>query len=376
MNNITRTLQSRIQERMLPNKAMIIYGARRVGKTTLLRQIIEESKLKSMLLNGEDADSLLILENKSISNYRRIFENIELLAIDEAQNIPSIGEKVKLIVDEIPNIKVLLTGSSSLDLFTKTGEPLVGRSTNFMLYPFSYKEISQNENALLTMQNLEERLIYGSYPDVTLLQSSTMKKEYLSDIVSAYLLKDILNIDGIRNSGKIMQLLRLIAFQMGQEVSYEGLSRELSLSKNTVEKYLDILAKCFVVHRLGSFSRNLRKEVAKAGKWYFFDNGVRNAIIGNFNSLSLRQDIGALWECYIINEIIKKNSNSGIFPDYYFWRTYDQQEIDLIISDINNINAYEIKWSNDNAKCPKVFRDTYPESSFDVITKNNLKVIE
>lgn len=282
METVNRILQEKITARIAPNKAVLIFGARRVGKTVMMRKIVDNYSGRTMMLNGEDYDTLALLENRSIANYRHLLDGIDLLAIDEAQNIPQIGSILKLIVDEIPGISVLASGSSSFDLLNKTGEPLVGRSTQFLLTPFSQREIAQTETALETRQNLEARLIYGSYPEVVMMENYERKTDYLRDIVGAYLLKDILAIDGLKNSSKMRDLLRLIAFQLGSEVSYEELGKQLGMSKTTVEKYLDLLEKVFVIYRLGAYSRNLRKEVTKAGKWYFYDNGIRNAIIGAF----------------------------------------------------------------------------------------------
>ena len=324
-----------------------------------------------MLLNGEDYDTIALLNERSISNYRHLLEGIDLLAIDEAQNIPEIGSKLKLIVDEVEGIKVIASGSSSFDLLNKAGEPLVGRSTQFHLTPFSQKEISQIENALETRQHLESRLIYGSYPEVVMLESFERKTDYLRDIVGAYLLKDILAIDGLKNSSKMKELLRLIAFQMGSEVSYDELGKQLGMSKNTVEKYLDLLSKVFVVYRLGAYSRNLRKEVVKAGKWYFYDNGIRNAIIGNFTPLSVRQDVGALWENYLISERMKQSYNRNRAKEFYFWRTYDNQEIDLIEESPEGLSAFEFKWGDKKPNVPTSFATAYPEASFKVINTEN-----
>ena len=236
MEPLKRLLQDRIVARIKPNKAVLIFGARRVGKTILMRQLVKDFAGKTMLLNGEDYDTLALLEEQSVANYRHLLEGVDLLAIDEAQSIPNIGSKLKLIVDEIEGIHVIASGSSSFDLLNKAGEPLVGRSTQFHLTPFSQKEIAQVETALETRQNLESRLIYGSYPEVVTLDSFERKTDYLRDIVSAYLLKDILAIDGLKNSGKMKELLRLIAFQLGNEVSYDELGKQLGMSKNTVEK--------------------------------------------------------------------------------------------------------------------------------------------
>lgn len=371
MNIIKRTLQDKISERIEPNKAILLFGARRVGKTVLMRELLKTFSGKSMLLNGEDYDTIALLNERSIANYKHLLEGIDLLAIDEAQNIPDIGSKLKLIVDKIEGVRVIASGSSSFDLLNKTGEPLVGRSTQFRLHPFSQNEISQIENALETRQNLESRLIYGSYPEVVTLESFERKADYLRDIVGAYLLKDILTINGLKNSGKTRELLRLIAFQMGSEVSYDELGRQLGMSKNTVEKYLDLLSKVFVIYRLGAYSRNLRKEVVKAGKWYFYDNGIRNAVIGNFSPLAIRQDVGALWENYLLSEKIKTAHNNGKTKEFYFWRTYNNQEIDLIEESYESLSAFEFKWGDKKPSAPASFSAAYPEASYEVINKDN-----
>jgi len=371
MYNIKRILQQRIEKSLKPNRVVIILGARRVGKTILMSHIVNQFKGKTMRLNGEDYDTLALLENRSIANYRNLFNGIELLEIDEAQHIPDIGVKLKLMVDEIRGIKIIVSGSSSFDLFNKSGEPLVGRSTPFHLTAFSQKEISQIENPLETRQNLENRLIYGSYPDVVLMTNNEEKKEYLKNIVDAYLLKDILMVDGIKNASKMKELLQLIALQMGSEVSYEELGRKLGMSKNTVEKYLDLLSKTFVVYRLGAFNRNLRKEVTKAGKWYFYDNGIRNALIGATNSLALRQDIGALWESYLIGERLKKNLNENLQKELYFWRTYDGQEIDLLEVSGDDIAAFEFKWGDKTPSMPQAFSTAYPQATYQIVNREN-----
>jgi len=354
-----------------PNRVALIFGARRVGKTVLMNQIIKQFGRKTLSLNGDDYDTLLLLENRSIGNYCNLLNDIELLAIDEAQHIPDIGMKLKLMVDEIQGIKIIVSGSSSFDLFNKSGEPLVGRSAPFHLTAFSQNEIAQTENLLETRQNLETRLIYGSYPEVALMDSNDERKEYLKNIVDAYLLKDILMVDGIKNASKMKELLQLIALQMGSEVSYEELGQKLGMSKNTVEKYLDLLSKTFVIYRLSAFNRNLRKEITKAGKWYFYDNGIRNALIGAYNSLALRQDVGALWESYLIGERIKKNLNENTQKELYFWRTYDGQEIDLIEASGDEISAFEFKWGDKMPNMPQAFATAYPKATYQVVNKNN-----
>ncbi|MBP1677120.1 MAG: Archaeal ATPase [Bacteroidetes bacterium] len=371
MANIKRIIQRRIIQRLKPNKVILLFGARRVGKTILLRDIVADFSGKSLILNGEDSNTLSLLDRQTVANYRQLLEGIDLLVIDEAQNIPNIGQKLKLIVDEIDGIRVIASGSSSFDLLNKTGEPLVGRSTSFLLFPFSQSELSAVENPFETRANLESRLIYGSYPELTQIIGNEEKTEYLRDIVNAYLLKDILSVEGLKNSSKMKDLLRLIAFQMGNEVSYDELGRQLGMSKNTVEKYLDLLSKVFVIYRLGAYTTNQRNEVSKAGKWYFYDNGIRNAIIGNFQPLSARQDAGALWESYLIAERIKQNQYLGLNKEFYFWRIYGGKEIDLIESSADTLNAFEFKWGNKIPKVPAPFAGNYPTATFTVINQQN-----
>lgn len=371
MDFIARTLQAKIEERLAPGKAVLIYGARRVGKTILLKEIFNKIEGKKMLLIGEDMDVQNMLQNRSAHHYRQLFEGMNLLAIDEAQSIPEIGSVIKLIIDEIPHIQVIATGSSSFDLLNKIGEPLVGRASQFLLTPFSIREIAQKQNGMELRQNLENRIVYGSYPEVVGMTSNTMKEEYLRDIVNAYLLKDILAIDGLRNTAKMNRLLQLVAFQIGSEVSYEELGKQLGMHRETVEKYLDLLSKVFVVYKLGAFSRNMRKEVSKAGKWYFYDNGIRNAIIGDFKDANSRMDMGKLWENFFITEKLKDNQNHLLHCQFHFWRTYDQQEIDLIEEKNEVINAYEMKWGKKLPKAPAGFMKTYTGADFNVVNPDN-----
>lgn len=368
---IKRIIEDRIFECLVANKAILIFGARRVGKTILMKQILMKANSKVLFMNGEDLDTLSLLEPQSVSNYKRLLNGIEILAIDEAQNIPDIGQKLKLIVDEVSGIKVIASGSSSFDLLNKAGEPLVGRSSQFLLFPFSQNELTEKENVLQVHQNLEERIVYGYYPEVVLMNDLGQKKDYLKNIVNSYLLKDILVLDGLKNSKKMLELLKLIAFQIGSEVSYDELSRQLGLSRNTVEKYLDLLSKVFVIYKLGAFSRNLRKEVSKAGKWYFYDTGIRNAIISNFSLLSQRLDNGQLWENYLINERIKQNFYFNQDKSFYFWRTYDGQEIDLIEVENGKLNAFEFKWGEKLPRVPRAFADNYSEATYQVVNKSN-----
>ena len=370
---IERTLYPHIHAKIRPGKAVLIFGARRVGKTILLRKIVDEwTSGPTMLLNGEDATVAEMLATRSVANYRGLLGGVNLLAIDEAQNIPEIGKILKLIVDEVPGLAVVASGSSSFDLLKNVGEPLVGRSSQFLLYPFSQTEISQIENPFQTAAALDSRLIYGAYPDVVLTESFADRAEYLLEIVRSYLLKDILMVDGIKNAAKMRQLLKLIALRVGSEVSLDELGKTLGMSRNTVERYLDLLEKVFVIYRLGGFSRNLRNEVSRSSKWYFCDNGVRNAVIGDFSPIELRSDSGVLWENYLISERIKRSNNLAAHDRYFFWRTYSQKEIDLIEETMSgHLNAFEFKRGNKMPKIPADFAGAYPQADFRVINRQN-----
>ncbi len=368
---IQRALKEVIGTSMQPNKVMLVFGARRVGKTVLIKQLIEQFKGQVLFLNGEDALTEEMFSTRTASHYRQLLSGTDLLVIDEAQNIPDIGKILKLIVDEVEGIRVLVSGSSSFDLRNQTGEPLVGRSTTFRLSSLSVGELLSQQPAAQLLLDLDEHLVYGGYPELLSIPDFERKQVYLSELAQSYLLKDILTLDGIKNSGKMFNLLRLVAFQMGSEVSYEELGRQLALSRNTVEKYLDLLTKTFVIYRLPAFSNNPRKEVSKAGKWYFYDNGIRNAIIGDFRPLALRQDVGALWENFLISERIKMNDNLHHRTEYYFWRTYSGQEIDLIEERNGEVKAFEFKWGNKNPKVPASFKEQYPDVSYTVVTRSN-----
>lgn len=370
---IKRTIEERVRSKVRQSKAVLIFGPRRVGKTVLLKNIVDTwTAGPTMLLNGEDSSVRELLEERTIANYRGLFGSTTLLAIDEAQNIPDIGRVLKLIVDEVPGVAVIASGSSSFDLLKRAGEPLVGRATQFMLMPFAQTEISQIENPVETRCALHSRLVYGAYPDVVLSSDFEEKAEYLRDMVNAYLLKDILMVDGVKNSAKMHQLLKLIALQVGSEVSIDELGRQLAMSKNTVERYLDLLSKVFVIYRLGGFSRNLRNEVTRSGKWYFYDNGIRNAVIGNFQPLTSRTDVGMLWENYMISERLKLNNNLGWHNRYYFWRTYAQNEVDLIEErESGSLSAYEFKWGNKHPAVPAAFAKGYPDATFTVVSRQN-----
>jgi predicted AAA+ superfamily ATPase len=312
------------------------------------------------------------LEERSVVNYKRLLAGVEVLIIDEAQHIPKIGLILKLIVDTIDGIKVVATGSSMFDLANTLGEPLVGRKNTLYLFPLAQLEFSQYENYKQTKENLEQRLLFGSYPELEQYSDWEEKQDYLFEIVNAYLLKDILIYDGIKNSHKVYDLLRLIAFQVGKEVSLQELGNQLQLSKNTVERYLDLLSKVFVLFKVEGFSKNLRKEITKSSRWYFYDNGIRNALINNFNPLKMRNDVGDLWENYLAAERVKNQHYKKIKTRNYFWRTYDRQELDWVEERGEVLSGFEFKWNESKkVKIPVAFAKAYPDAGFEVITPGN-----
>jgi predicted AAA+ superfamily ATPase len=369
---VKRAIERQIAEAIGKNKVLIIFGTRRVGKTFLLKAVQEKLNQPAITLNGEDFEVQDLLQNITAPNYNLIVGSAKLLIIDEAQAVPNIGQILKFMIDTIPTLTILVTGSSSFDLLNKAGEPLTGRKIQFNLYPFSQLELTAIETYVDAVQHLEERLVLGGYPELLQLKTYHEKSEYLLELIQSYLLKDILAFEGIRQSDKIIRLLRLIAYQVGSEVSYNELATQLGMSKNTVENYLDLLSKVFITYRLPAYSTNHRKEVSKGSKWYFYDNGIRNAIINDFKVLSLRNDLGSLWENYLISERIKRNKYLKENVEYYFWRNYSQQEVDLIEIRDGKIHAFEFKYSSDKkVKIPAAFSTTYPEASFERIARDN-----
>jgi len=361
--NLSRFLQ--------PQKAVIVYGPRRCGKTTLLNKMLESIKEKYLLVSGEDITVQDYLSSQSIEKLKNFIGDNKFLIIDEAQKIKNIGLNIKLLLDNVDMLKVVATGSSSFDLAQQIGEPLTGRKYTLKMFPLAQLELNKIQNKPETDASLEQRLIYGSYPEVILTKSNTKRIVYLKEMVASYLYKDILELEGIRHSDKIVRLLQLLAFQIGKEVSFNEFGQQLGMSKNTVDRYFDLLEKSFVLFKLRGFSRNLRKEISKNPRYYFYDIGIRNALINNFNSLSMRNDIGMLWENYIIIERIKKQEYLGISANNYFWRTYNQKEIDFVEERQGKLYGYEIKWSDDKCKPPKEWLDAYKNSEFNIITKEN-----
>lgn len=368
---ITRVALELIKKKLQPNKVVVLLGARRVGKTKLIEKIIENLNEKYLFLNGDDVESHNLLESQSTANFNRLLGDTRFLVIDEAQEIPNIGKKLKLMVDTIPNLKVLVTGSSAFEINNQIGEPLVGRMKTINLYPISQIEFSKTENYLETRYNLEERLIFGSYPELSKIINREDKISYLKEIVNTQLLRDIFAFEGIKKRDKIIALLQIIAFRIGSEISLESIGRDLQISKNTVEKYLDLFSKVFIIYSVSGFSKNRDNEITKMKKWYFVDNGIRNAIINSFNPLNMREDVGKLWENYLNSERIKKLNYQENHVLDYFWRTHTRQEIDRIEVKNEQIAAFEYKYGKSKSKIPTEFAKSYPDATFEIINQDN-----
>lgn len=368
---IPRVFEKLIIEKLKPNKVLVLLGSRRVGKTELIKKIIKNANERVLFLNGDDMEAQSLLEIQSTANFKRVLGDVKFLVIDEAQEIPNIGKKLKLMVDTIDGLKVLITGSSAFEINNQIGEPLVGRMKTLYLFPLSQLEFSKTENFLETKNNLEDRLIFGSYPELTKLINREDKISYLKEIVNNHLLRDILAFEGIKKRDKIIALLQIVAFRTGSEISLEGVGRELQISKNTVEKYLDLFSKVFIIYTVSGFSRNRDNEITKMKKWYFVDNGIRNAIINSFNPLNMREDVGKLWEGYLNSERIKMLNYKEKSVLDYFWRTHTKQEIDRIEEANEQLKAFEYKWGKGKTKIPPEFAKSYPKATFEIINQEN-----
>jgi len=354
-----------------PNKALIILGPRQVGKTTLMKDYLAKISYKYKLISGDD---LLIHKpfiNQSLKEITAFCEGYELIAIDEAQKIPNIGMAMKLMVDHIPGIRIIATGSSSFELAGQTGEPLTGRKTTMLLYPIAQMELLDHFNAFELKQKLTEFLIYGSYPAVLTEDSFAEKRKLLNEITGSYLFKDILAFERIRNPQLLLDLLRLLAFQIGSEVSVNELSIKLGIDNKTVKRYLELLEKAFIIFTLRGYSGNLRKEISKKPKYYFYDTGIRNAVIANFNPPETRNDIGQLWENFLVMERLKKQSYLPVYANNFFWRSWTNKEVDFIEEREGKLFGYEFKWSPVQSKPPVLWLDSYPEATYEIINREN-----
>jgi len=353
-------------------KVVIIYGPRQVGKTTIIESFVNKTGMRYRLDTG---DNLKIRNLLSSLDFERILEyasEYELIIIDEAQEIENIGKALKIIVDYNKDIKVLIAGSSSFNIAQKVGEPLTGRKITKILYPVSQKELKEDNTKFELKERLEEFLLYGSYPEVVATKSKEKKKRILKELVNSYLLKDILIHENIKSPKILLQLLKLLAFQIGSEVSLNELSRRIGVDIKTISRYIDLLEKCFIIKKLSGFSGNMRKEVTQKSKYYFLDTGIRNALISQFNGFEDRNDIGVLFENFCIMERIKKHEYEYFYGNHYFWRTYGKQEIDLIEENDGNLYAFEFKISEKKRiKVPKTWEENYKNSEFTLINREN-----
>jgi uncharacterized protein len=367
---IHRILQKSLEEQLFKGKTILLTGARQTGKTHLVKNIVQ--KYEGAYYNCEIQEVKDLLESTSITTLARLVPKSKLIVFDEAQDIDDIGKKLKILHDEIAGLQIIATGSSSFDLLNKASEPLTGRSREYLLYPLSMQEIIDDVGIVYAKGKITDLLIYGAYPEVYSTSSIGEKIEALTNISNNYLYKDTLKYEDIKKPLVFKKLLTILALQVGSEVSLNKLSNEVNVSIQTVEKYLDILEKNFIIFSLLSFSRNIAKEISKSRKYYFYDLGIRNSIINNFNQMSLRQDVGQLWENFCILERKKFNDYSRINKNLYFWRTYDQQEIDLIEEYGGNFSTFEFKYNADKAKFPKIFSDTYQGSTFKLVNQQNV----
>ncbi|MGH7886151.1 MAG: ATP-binding protein [Thermodesulfobacteriota bacterium] len=360
-----------IDQLLEKNKVLIIYGPRQVGKTTLVEDFLSTTALDYKFFTGDQLDFAHDFGSSDLKLIRKIVGNTELLVIDEAQKIENIGRALKLVVDNIKNIFVIATGSSSFDLASATAEPLTGRKNVVNLYPISLLELSSSHTPYELDKNLEDYMLYGMYPNVLTYENFDQKINRITEIKDSYLIKDIFEFQKVRNSKVIIDLLKLLAFQIGSEVSTLELGNSLGADNKTVLRYLHLLEKSFVLFRLDGFSRNLRKEVSKMSKYYFYDLGIRNALISNFNDLNTRNDKGQLWENFIFMERIKRNAYKKVSANYYFWRTYDKKEIDLIEERAEKLHGYEFKWKKGKGAAPKDWLGTYKNATYEIITTEN-----
>ena len=366
---IKRTIQQNVENALFKGKIVIIYGARRVGKTTLVKEIIKKYPENSAYFNCDEPDVRDSLQEKSSTQIKSFLGNSKLIIIDEAQRIKNIGLTLKLIVDNFPETQIIATGSSSFELSNKISEPLTGRTYEFYLYSFSLEELRSKYSKIEMRRLLEERMVFGMYPDIVTNVSGAKKN--LSSLARSYAYKDILQYQNIKNPDVLEKLLQALALQVGNEVSYNELASMVGVNKNTVENYVRILEQAFIIFRLNPFSRNLRNELKKLRKIYFYDTGIRNALINNLNPLNLRADVGALWENFMIAERFKSLNNHEINARGYFWRTQQKQEIDYLEDSQGKISGFELKWKKNKFKIPKVFSEAYSDSEVKLINRDN-----
>lgn len=354
-----------------PGKVLIIFGPRQVGKTTLVQNFLEAYGGKYRAVTGDNIRIRNLFAAEVLEELLGFVEDLDLLFIDEAQMIPSVGLGLKMLIDHKPDLKVIVTGSSSFELNGQVGEPLTGRKTTLTLYPLAQLELRQALSSYQLKENLSEYLIYGGYPEIITASKKTTKQELLQDLVDSYLLKDILALDRLRYPKVLLDLLRLLAYQVGGTVSHNELGQQLGIDNKTVTRYLDLLEKGFVLYNMRGFSKNLRNSMTKKSKYYFYDLGVRNAILANFNALEVRNDVGALWENFIVMERVKRQAYLQELTNFYFWQGWDKSEIDLIEERGGVIMPNEMKYTKDRVKTPNAWQEAYPETALQVWNKTN-----
>ncbi len=369
---ITRKLEEVIISHLqTQNDILVIYGARQVGKTTLVKKVLEKVTFKSLQINAEELKHQLVFSSRDLAMMQSVVEGYELVFIDEAQSIENIGVNIKILHDALPHLKIILSGSSSFDLSNRIKEPLTGRTKTFMLYPLGFLELVNLYNTFELKEHLKQALITGGYPKLYSLQTLQEKIAHLNELASAYLYKDVLQFARIKHAKKLNDLLRLLAFQIGNTISINELATNLKTSSETVERYIDLLEKAFIVFRVSGFSKNLRKEISKQDKLFFYDLGIRNAIINNFSSIEFRNDIGQLWENFLLVERQKKLNYSLENRNIYFWRTYTGAELDYVEEYKGKLNGYEFKWGTKKVKPPKSWIENYKNAEFNLINRGN-----
>ena len=370
--NIPRYLS--IADELEPGKTLIIFGPRRVGKTTILNDFTATTKEKVIVYRGDELSTQHAFEVADSALLKPHIGSAKILAIDEAQAIPGIGQSLKIINDTMPDVSVIVTGSSSFELAGQIGEPLTGRKATRYLFPIALTELLVHDSVPTRsfQKKLPSYLVYGMYPDVITAEDDQMRADFLRELVDSYLLRDILTYQEVKGSRVLLQLLVLLAHQVGNEVSHQELGSSLNIDKNTVARYLDLLEKSYIIFRLGGFSRNLRSEVTKTAKYYFYDVGVRNAVINNFNALEIRDDIGKLWENFMVVERLKMRTYTKLYANQYFWRTWKQNEVDLVEERSGKLFGYELKWKDKTTSAPKEWFETYgDDAKWEVIHPNN-----
>jgi len=354
-----------------PGKVLVLFGSRQAGKTTIIKHFLESQNNKYRFVTGDDLSVQKAIGTNNLEQLKTFVQGFDLLVIDEAQNIPGIGVALKLLTDNVPSLQIIATGSSSFELAGQVGEPLTGRKRTLHLYPVSQFEILKNENSFNVSERLGEYLVYGGYPAVLTAQSQNQKRRLLEEYLNSYALKDILALEKVKGSAVLLDLLRLLAFQIGGEVSHSELGRQLNLDNKTVARYLDLLEKGFVIFNLRGYSGNLRKEVTKKSKYYFYDVGIRNAVIANFNPLPVRNDIGQLWENFLAVERLKTQEYKSFYANNYFWRTWDKKEIDWLEEREGKLFGFEFKFGAEKTGNFKDFLRHYPAAILEVVNKEN-----